>query len=178
MRECEVDWTPIADIKPARHGRGYSTFSREEGERIRRFWMEKQIPAIWIGRYFGVNNCIIGNVVNRKTKFYRPAVRLMTEQQIRDAWERYSKGTPIKHVARELGTTYYGITYQFEKLGLPLVKQPSVMQTHVPQVAELTRKGHSVQDIARIMGVSKGTVTYCREKIRRNIERLENGTDN
>ena len=172
IKEHEVDWSPLADIKPARVGRGYSTFSLEEGERIREFWLRNNIPAAWIARHFGLlHHTIIHNVLNRSIKYERPRVRLMSGRQMRKAWLQHKDGKALKTLAREIGTTAYGLEYQFKRRGWPLFKAKTLVDRHAGTVAELSRKGHTIKQIAERLGVSTCTVSMCRHKIREDIER-------
>ena len=70
-----VDWTPLEGIKPDRRGRGYSSFTAAEGERIRKFVLDGKASQTMTAAYFDVHQNQINKIVNQQTNYTRPNMK-------------------------------------------------------------------------------------------------------
>lgn len=171
MKEHEVDWTPLSDIKPVRDGvrarRGYSVFTRDQADRIIRFQRDNDIPAAWIMRHFGALKGSVYNVMQRRIKhFARPVTQTMTDGQFKRIHKSYMKGATLGEISASLGCSRHALKANFKRLGLA---ERSRYKADREQVKYLFRKGHTAAEIAIRLNVSKVTINNIRREIRESM---------
>ena len=67
-----IDWTPLAGIQPhPKAGRAFSTFTADEGDRIRAFYRQSGLPMRVIAGHLAVNEQVIYKIVHAQTKYVR-----------------------------------------------------------------------------------------------------------
>ena len=162
MKEQDVDWSPLNGIKPVIGVRGYSTFTADEGDRIRRFLLENQVPCTLATSHFGLPHPnIIHKIMTRETSFKRNEIRLVGNDVMGEIHARYMDGYPLDHLAKELGGSEAALRRRLKSLGFEMKQQKRVKDK---TVLRLLRDGHTQVEVARRVGCRCATVSQIKTR--------------
>lgn len=89
MNNKTTDFTALDGIKPITGTRGYSVFTREEGERIRAFYFANRTTAKDIADCLKVNRWAVVRAIKQKHKYTRRSVCENNEKGITDELIRH-----------------------------------------------------------------------------------------
>lgn len=99
----DIDWTPLAGITAHPNAqRGYSSFTKQEAERIRAFYFQSGAPARVIAEHFGVDIQVIQKCIHNQVKGVR---RNITGKRKAEYWRnkarRMGTGSWVKEASNE-----------------------------------------------------------------------------
>lgn len=173
----QVDWSPIADIKPVLGMRGYAMFTAEEQRLIKQFMVDNynNLTASDVDRFFktpvGTVNTILRSPKPRTT---RNLTRNLSDEDFRELHKRHMAGESITKLSRETGCAQATLSRRFKTMGLEIIcHRLEPRKKAALQIRQMYADGKTTRDIAETLGVSIWVVREERKLLRKDIELAE-----